>query len=57
MKLLGIALVFLLSTAPAWAAKKRIVTTFTIIAEMAQNIAGDKADVESITKPGGSGRT
>jgi manganese/iron transport system substrate-binding protein len=29
-----------------------VVTTFTIIAEMAQNVAGDKADVESITKPG-----
>jgi manganese/iron transport system substrate-binding protein len=37
---------------PAWAAKKRVVTTFTIIAEMAQNVAGDKADVESVTKPG-----
>ncbi len=42
----------LLSAAPSWAAKKRVVTTFTIIAEMAQNVAGDKADVESITKPG-----
>ena len=42
----------LLSAAPSWAAKKRIVTTFTIIAEMAQNVAGDAATVESITKPG-----
>lgn len=34
------------------AAKKRIVTTFTIIQDMAQNVAGDAAIVESITKPG-----
>jgi manganese/iron transport system substrate-binding protein len=34
------------------AAKKRIVTTFTIIQDMAQNVAGDAATVESITKPG-----
>ena len=32
--------------------KKRIVTTFTIIQDMAQNVAGDAAMVESITKPG-----
>jgi manganese/iron transport system substrate-binding protein len=36
----------------AFAAKKRIVTTFTIIQDMAQNVAGDAAIVESITKPG-----
>ena len=36
----------------AVAAKKRIVTTFTIIQDMAQNVAGDAAIVESITKPG-----
>lgn len=36
----------------ALAAKKRIVTTFTIIQDMAQNVAGDAAIVESITKPG-----
>ncbi|WP_319518139.1 metal ABC transporter substrate-binding protein [uncultured Martelella sp.] len=32
--------------------KPKIVTTFTVIADMAQNIAGDHADVVSITKPG-----
>lgn len=32
--------------------KKRIVTTFTILQDMAQNVAGDAAVVESITKPG-----
>lgn len=31
---------------------KRVVTTFTILQDMAQNVAGDKAIVESITKPG-----
>lgn len=33
-------------------AKKRVVTTFTILQDMAQNVAGDAAIVESITKPG-----
>ncbi|MBD2793424.1 metal ABC transporter substrate-binding protein [Xenorhabdus sp. 42] len=32
--------------------KLRVVTTFTIIQDMAQNIAGDAAIVDSITKPG-----
>lgn len=32
--------------------KFKAVTTFTIIADMARNVAGDAADVESITKPG-----
>lgn len=31
---------------------KRVVTTFTILQDMAQNVAGDRALVESITKPG-----
>lgn len=31
---------------------KRIVTTFTILQDIAQNVAGDAAIVESITKPG-----
>jgi manganese/iron transport system substrate-binding protein len=30
----------------------RVVTTFTVIRDIAQNVAGDKATVESITKPG-----
>lgn len=30
----------------------KVVTTFTVLAEMAQNVAGDAADVVSITKPG-----
>ena len=39
----------------AWAAdqkKIKAVTTFTVIADIARNVAGDAAIVESITKPG-----
>lgn len=32
--------------------KFKAVTTFTVIADMAKNVAGDVAEVESITKPG-----
>ena len=32
--------------------KKKVVTSFTIIADMTREVAGDAADVESITKPG-----
>lgn len=32
--------------------KKKVVTTFTILADMAQNVAGDKLIVESITRIG-----
>lgn len=42
----------LLAPAEAFAQKKQIVTTFTIIQDIAQNVAGDAATVESITKPG-----
>jgi len=47
---LGLALLSAVS-APA-AGKKRIVTTFTVLQDMAQNVAGDAAIVESITKHG-----
>lgn len=33
-------------------AKLKAITTFTIIQDIAQNVAGDAAEVESITKPG-----
>lgn len=40
------------SALPATAQERlKAVTTFTIIADMAQNVAGDAADVVSITKP------
>lgn len=32
--------------------KFKVITTFTVIADMARNVAGDAAVVESITKPG-----
>lgn len=32
--------------------KFNVITTFTVIADMAQNVAGDAAEVHSITKPG-----
>lgn len=52
----GAALALLAFVAPASAQTpdrpKRIVTTFTILQDIAQNVAGDKAIVESITKPG-----
>ncbi len=34
------------------AEKFKVITTFTIIADMAKNVAGDAAEVSSITKPG-----
>lgn len=37
---------------PVTGAKKKVVTSFTIIADMAREVAGDGADVQSITKPG-----
>ncbi|EKT62408.1 metal ABC transporter substrate-binding protein [Providencia burhodogranariea] len=42
----------LLINQPALAKKFKVVTTFTIIQDIAQNVAGDAAIVESITKPG-----
>ncbi|WP_417615133.1 metal ABC transporter substrate-binding protein [Oceanisphaera sp.] len=42
----------LLATSASAQEKFKAVTTFTVIADMAQNVAGDVAIVESITKPG-----
>lgn len=39
-------------TGPALAQDFKVVTTFTVIADMARNVAGDAATVESITRPG-----
>lgn len=42
-----------LATLPASAQDKfKVITTFTIIADIAANVAGDAATVESITRPG-----
>ena len=49
--LLGVAILAGASVS-AHAKKFKAVTTFTVIADMARNVAGDAATVESITKPG-----
>ncbi|MBE5202154.1 metal ABC transporter substrate-binding protein [Pectobacterium quasiaquaticum] len=46
------ALLLLVSTSAQAVEKLKVITTFTIIQDIAQNIAGDAATVESITKPG-----
>ena len=50
--LTSIAIVGLTASPAMSADKKKIVTSFTIIADMAREVAGDAATVESITKPG-----
>ena len=52
-KMKAIILVFLLiANSNIFAEEKfKVITTFTVIADIAQNVAGDKAVVESITKP------
>lgn len=48
-----LTLILTLLASPALAEDRlKAVTTFTIIADMARNVAGDVADVESITPPG-----
>ncbi len=48
-----IALMFIPLANHAYADDKfKVVTTFTVIADMARNVAGDAAIIESITKPG-----
>ncbi|NDV88888.1 zinc ABC transporter solute-binding protein [Aurantimonas aggregata] len=42
----------LLASPVAAQEKLKVVTTFTVIADMARNVAGDAAEVESITRPG-----
>lgn len=39
--------------AQAPAQPRRVLTTFTVLADMARNVAGDRAAVESLIKPGG----
>ncbi len=48
----AMAALSLLAGTAAAADKFKAVTTFTVIADMARNVAGDAAIVESITKPG-----
>lgn len=46
------AIIALLATGVCANEKMKVVTTFTVLADMALNVAGDAADVVSITKPG-----
>ena len=47
-----LALAMLLPLSAQAAEKPKVITTFTVIADIARNVAGDVATVESITKPG-----
>ncbi len=54
-RLITLLLLVLTSCASStlWSAERlKVVTTFTILADMAGNVAGDAADVVSVTKPG-----
>lgn len=48
----AIAALVLAGAGPAMAQDFKVVTTFTVIADMARNVAGDAAEVVSVTKPG-----
>jgi manganese/iron transport system substrate-binding protein len=50
--IVGVALLTGCGDAPTQYGPFKVVTTFTVIQDIAQNVAGDKAVVESITKPG-----
>ena len=52
LRSLNIFLITLFLSVNACADKFKVVTTFTVFADMAQNVAGDAANVVSITKPG-----
>lgn len=52
MKLPILALLTALLAQPAFAERLKVATTFTVIADMARNVAGDAATVEAITRPG-----
>lgn len=46
------SLLTLVVAVPAVAEPLKVVTTFTVIADMARNVAGNRADIVSVTKPG-----
>ena len=53
LQITAIATVTVISATGAFAEDRmKVVTTFTVLADMAANVAGDAADVVSITKPG-----
>lgn len=56
LRALAFSVSLLTVASSAWAQdgadKFKVATTFTVIADMARNVAGDAADVVSVTKPG-----
>lgn len=52
MALLLALMAFAPAATPRDDGRLRVVTTFTVLADMARNVAGDHADIVSITKPG-----
>lgn len=52
MRILAMLLALTLASAATAQDRIKVVTTFTVIADMASRVAGDAADVVSITKPG-----
>ena len=52
LRTLAALLVLATGLASAQGDRLKVVTTFTVIADIAHNVAGDVADVVSITKPG-----
>jgi len=52
MRILAPIIAMLFAASAVQADKLKVVTTFTVLADMAQNVAGDVAEVVSITKPG-----
>lgn len=52
MRLLLSIIASLAIASPVMADKLKVVTTFTVLADMAANVAGDAAEVVSVTKPG-----
>jgi manganese/iron transport system substrate-binding protein len=52
LRTFAVSLFAFLAAYPTLVGKMHVVTTFTIIQDMAQNVAGDAAIIESLTKPG-----
>ncbi len=52
MRLALVAALLSAASPLAAAEKMKVVTTFTVLADMARNVAGDMAEIVSVTKPG-----
>src|SRR4028119_1701351 len=49
---MSVAVIALIASSADAQERMKVVTTFTVLADMARNVAGDAADVESVTKAG-----